>query len=432
MIKNLHLHSLSSWPKPPVSAGSELLSRALCFKLLAHAQKSFWCKSPTRELRNPPQCLKEQEQEPLCDPGPKAQCWHFKALSILRRMKFQSTSMYHESFVLWSQQKSIPAVANLVFLSPSDPIIPASSCLACCGCMNSRGNAIPHRAVAHLATLVCAPQMCFQNLNIERLYITCAQIWMIWIDMGAIPWVSISAKEPPHDVTWMSTECSSISPIKEQITQKVKASFSAQFSPNASCLFCHVQRVSHLLGSVSNPIWFALINHPGIMQHHHDPPVCIKLSPIKDGTGVLKPGVSIITYLLMFYLLMSRFKWFEMIWMPKFHAKLENQHKQICNSKWPRLWLKGAACAQGVGLHICMFNLNISVGFCWVASFVVTTWFLWFFAQRFQADKRFRSQANRQGCDIVVSQVWAELRNHHVKPSLTADLVASNIETVWC
>ena len=63
---------------------------------------------------------------------------------------------------------------------------------------------------------------------------------------------------------------------------------------------------------------------------------------------------------------MSRFKWFEMIWMPKFHAKLENQHKQICNSKWPRLWLKGAACAQGVGLHICMFNLNISVGFCWL------------------------------------------------------------------
>ena len=86
----------------------------------------------------------------------------------------------------------------------------------------------------------------------------------------------------------------------------------------------------------------------------------------KNWTRVLKPGVSIITYLLMFYLLMSRFKWFEMIWMPKFHAKLENQHKQICNSKWPRLWLKGAACAQGVGLHICMFNLNISVGFCWL------------------------------------------------------------------
>ena len=42
------------------------------------------------------------------------------------------------------------------------------------------------------------------------------------------------------------------------------------------------------------------------------------------------------------------------------------------------------------------------------------------FCPTFQADKRFRSQADRQGCDIVVSQVWAELRNHHVKAKLNS------------
>ena len=32
--KNIQLHSVFSWPKPPVSAGSELLSRTLCFKVV--------------------------------------------------------------------------------------------------------------------------------------------------------------------------------------------------------------------------------------------------------------------------------------------------------------------------------------------------------------------------------------------------------------